>query len=74
MLAYTLEIAKRGDKGITNWGTFQGLQVGATGITNMGTLKVEAKRLQIGAEISNRDKEITNWGKRDCCLNKLVKV
>ena len=65
MLAYTLEIAKRGDKGITNWGTFQGLQVGATGITNMGTLRdfrsrqkdyksgqrflIETKKLQIGA-------------------------
>ena len=72
MLAYILEIKKQGNKGITNWGRFQGLQMGARGITNRGSLKdfksgqkecksvqgfqIGAKRFQTGAEITNQDK------------------
>ena len=59
MLAYILGITKRGKKGITNRGTFLGLQIGARGIINRGRLrdyKLEQRNykpgqgLQIGAE------------------------
>ena len=73
MLAYTLEITKQGNKGIANWGRFQGLQIGAREITNEGSLmdlksrqkdyklgqgfQIETKRFQIGA------RKITNRGR-----------
>ena len=65
MLAYISRIKKRGNKGITNWGRFQGQQIGARGITNRGSLKdlksVQkdykfGQGFQIWAEITNRDK------------------
>ena len=45
-------VTKRGNKGITNWGRSQGLQI-------------RAREIKIGAAlgISNRGKKITNWGK-----------
>ena len=70
MLAYLLGITKRGNKGITNRGRFQGLQIRARKITNRGSLRdfklrkkdyksgqrfqIGAKRFQVGAEITNR--------------------
>ena len=63
MLAYILEIIERGNKGTTNRGRFKGLQIGARGIANRGSLRyfksgqgfqIEAKRFQIGLEITNR--------------------
>ena len=72
MLAHILGITKRGNKGIINWGRFQELQIEARGITNRGSLRdfksgqkdyklgqgfqIGAKKFQIGAEITNRDK------------------
>ena len=72
MLAYLLGITKRGNKGITNRGKFQGLQIRARKITNRGSLRdfklkgknykseqrfqIEAKRFQVGAEITNRSR------------------
>ena len=38
MLAYILGITKRGNKGITNRGSFYELQIEARGITNKGKL------------------------------------
>ena len=38
MLAHTLGITKRDNKGITNRGRFWGLQIGAKWITNRGNL------------------------------------
>ena len=68
MVAYILGIAKRSNKGITSRGRFQGLQIGARGITNRGSLRdfksgqINFKlrqRLQIGArEITNRDRNL----------------
>ena len=63
MLAYILGITKRGKKGITNRGTFLGLQIGARGIINRGRLrdyKLEQRnfklrqKLQTGSGITNR--------------------
>ena len=70
MLAYLLGITKRGNKGITNRGSFQGLQIRARKIANRGSLRdfklrkkdyksgqrfqIGAKRFQVGAEITNR--------------------
>ena len=63
-------IIKRGNKGITNRGRFQGLKIGARGIANRDSIRdsksgqtdyksgqgfqIGAKRFQIGAEIINR--------------------
>ena len=72
MLAYLFGITKRGNKGITNRGRFQGLQIRARKITSRGILRdfklrkkdyksgqrfqIGAKRLQVGAEITNRSR------------------
>ena len=39
MLAYILGITKRDNKGITNQGKFQGLQIRARGIIDRGSLR-----------------------------------
>ena len=39
MLAYILEITRRGNKRITNRGSFEGLQIGARAITNRDSLR-----------------------------------
>ena len=60
MPAYILGITKRGIKGITNRGRFQGLHIGAQRDYKKGELKgfqIGAKRLQIG------EREIANWGR-----------
>ena len=66
MLAYILGITKRGNKRITNRRRFYGLQIGARGFTNRGSLRdfklgqrdfKSGQRLQIGA------REITNQGR-----------
>ena len=55
MLAYILEITERGNKGTTDRGRFKGLQIGARGTANRGSLRyfksgkgfqIEAKRFQ----------------------------
>ena len=60
--------------GITNWGRFQGLQIGGRGITNRGSLRDFKLRqkyynsgqgLQTGAKRLEIEAEITYWGKRD---------
>ena len=65
MLAYILGITKRGNKSITNRDRFQGLQIEARGITNRGSLRdfKSGEKVQIGAEISNRGKEISSRGR-----------
>ena len=70
MLAYILGIAKRDNKEIKNQGRFQGLQNGAQGITNRGSLRdsksgqryfksgrdyKSGQRVQISAEHMSRD-------------------
>ena len=52
MLVDILGTSKRGKKGVTNRGRFQGLQIGARSITNRGSLK-----------ISNQSNKITNRGR-----------
>ena len=52
MLVDILGTSKRGKKGVTNWGRFQGLQIGARSITNRGSLR-----------ISNQSNKITNRGR-----------
>ena len=75
MLTYILGITKRGNKEITNRGRFQGLQIGARGITNKGSLrdfKMEQEKLQTGTEISNRGRDqklVQNKAKRWQRLN-----
>ena len=49
MLAYIVGITKRGNKEITNWGRFYGLQIGAREAANRGSLWYV--------------KAIANWGK-----------
>ena len=65
-------VKKRGNKGITNWSRFQGLQIEARGITNRGILgdlksvrkdykqgqgfQIWANRFQTGVETINRSK------------------
>ena len=70
MLAYILGIAKQDNKGITNRGRFQELQIGAIWITNRGSLRdlkgfqIGVKRFQIGErEIKNRGRDFES-GKR----------
>ena len=74
MSACFLGITKLGNKGITNWGRFYGLQIEARGITNRGSLRdfklgqkdyksgqgfqIGTKRFQIGAEFTNRGRKI----------------
>ena len=73
MLAYILGITKRGNKRITNRRRFYGLQIGARGFTNRGSLrdfklgqpdfksgrdyKSGQERLQTRAGISNRGRD-----------------
>ena len=40
MWAYIFWITSGGNKGITNWGRFEGLQIGAREITNRNSLRV----------------------------------
>ena len=72
MLACILGIKKRGNKGITNWGTFEWLQIRARVATKRVSFRgiksgqkdykmtqgfqMVAKRFQIGVEITNRGK------------------
>ena len=58
-------ITKQGSKGITNWGRFSALQVGAKEITNRGSFgdfKSGNKIINWGKEISNRGKMDFKWG------------
>ena len=52
MLVDILGTLKRGKKEVTNWGRFQGLQIGTRSITNRGNLR-----------ISNQSNKITNRGR-----------
>ena len=70
-------VTKRGNKGITNWGRFQGLQIRARGITNRGSLRncklgqkdyKSGNGFQIGAKRFQIEAEITNRGKKDIKL------
>ena len=64
-------VTKRGNKGISNWRRFQGLQIGAREITNRGSLnhfksgqefQIGEKRLKIRSEITNRSKrDFKSW-------------
>ena len=72
MLAYLLGITKRGNKGITNRGRCQGLQIRARKITNRGSLRnfklreknyKSGQRFQIGAKRFQVGAEITNWSR-----------
>ena len=74
MLEYILEISKQHNEGMTNPGRFQGLQIGARGIKNKGSLRYFKSGLkdyksrqgfQIGAKRFHIWAEITNQGKRD---------
>ena len=72
MLSYILGITKRDNKRITNRRKLYGLQIGARAITNRGSLRgfksvqkdykfgqgfqIEAKRFEIGADITNQSK------------------
>ena len=52
-------ITKQGSKGITNWGRFSALQVGAREITNRGSFR----DFKSGNKIINWGKEISNRGR-----------
>ena len=66
MLAYIVGITKRGNKEITNWGRFYGLQIGARKAANRGNLWYVkygqrdcklGQEFQIGAGIASRCKK-----------------